>query len=68
MTPTRRELIPQMRSRICELHSIGWGYKKIHSKHLGVPISTIRDTIKIRDMSLSHLQAGHGSNGVMVYC
>jgi len=47
MTPTRRELTPQMRSRICELHSIGWGYKRIHSKHPEVPISTIRDTIKM---------------------
>ena len=35
-----------MRSRICELRSIGWGAKRIHTKHPNVPLGTIRYTIK----------------------
>lgn len=46
--PGRRgkELSPTLRSRICELHSVGYGYKRIHQIHPEVPISTIRYTIK----------------------
>ena len=40
-----KELSPQTRSRICELNSIGWGYKRIHNKHPEIPISTIKSTI-----------------------
>lgn len=46
MPPQRRELSPQLRSRICELHSIGWGPKKIHDKHPEIPINTIKTTIR----------------------
>ena len=40
-----KELSPQTRARICELNSIGWGYKKIHKKHPEIPLSTIKSTI-----------------------
>ncbi|KAK6836327.1 hypothetical protein PG987_006822 [Apiospora arundinis] len=39
-----------MRDRICELHSIGWGYKAIHRKHPQIPVSTIRYTIKMEPL------------------
>lgn len=39
-----RELSPQMRSRICELHSCGYSYKRIHEIHREIPYSTIRTT------------------------
>lgn len=43
----RRELDPCMRARICELHTEAhWGYKRIHTAHPEIPISTIRNTIK----------------------
>jgi hypothetical protein len=35
-----------MRSRICELHSIGWGAKRIHYLHREIPLSTIKTTIR----------------------
>src|SRR5271165_7318083 len=38
------ELSPQMRSRICELRSIGWSYQRIFEKHLEIPYSTIAST------------------------
>ncbi|KAK6447703.1 hypothetical protein FP744_10003953 [Trichoderma asperellum] len=41
-----KELSPTMRSRICELHSVGYGYKRIHQIHPEVPVSTIRYTVK----------------------
>ncbi|EHK46442.1 hypothetical protein TRIATDRAFT_299102 [Trichoderma atroviride IMI 206040] len=41
-----KELSPTLRSRICELHSVGYGYKRIHQMHPDVPVSTIRYTIK----------------------
>lgn len=40
-----KELHPTLRAQICELHSIGWGYKRIHAKHPEASISTIRYTI-----------------------
>lgn len=40
------ELSPQLRSRICELHSIGWGARRIHKKHPEVALSTISYTIR----------------------
>ena len=46
-TPGAKELGPTLRARICELHSIGWGYKRIHQKHPSISISTIRNTIKL---------------------
>lgn len=41
-----KELSPTMRSRICELHNGGYGYKRIHQIHPEVPVSTIRYTVK----------------------
>lgn len=41
-----KELSPTVRSRICELHNAGYGYKRIHQIHPEVPVSTIRYTIK----------------------
>lgn len=40
-----KEITPTMRARICELHSIGWGYRKIHTRYPQIPVSTIRYTI-----------------------
>ena len=40
-----KEMAPTMRARICELNSIGWGYRKIHKKYPEIPVSTIRYTI-----------------------
>lgn len=42
----RKELDPQIRSRICELHSIGWGPTKIYRQHPEIPLSTIKTTIR----------------------
>ncbi|KAE8399655.1 hypothetical protein BDV37DRAFT_259883 [Aspergillus pseudonomiae] len=36
-----------MRARLCELHSIGWGARRIHAKHPEIPISTISYTLKM---------------------
>jgi transposase len=44
--PSRKELSPQTRSRICELHSIGYGAKRIHNIHWEISLSTIKYTIK----------------------
>jgi hypothetical protein len=35
-----------MRSRICELHSIGWGAKRIYYLHREIPLATIKTTIR----------------------
>jgi transposase len=40
------ELDPQLRSRICELRSIGWSYNKIHQKHPTISKSTIITTCR----------------------
>ena len=45
-TPGSKELTPTTRARICELHSIGWSYKKIHDRYPNVSYSTIRYTVK----------------------
>ena len=44
--PRGKELSPQMRSRICELKSIGWGAKRIHKKHPEIALSTIHYTLR----------------------
>ncbi|KXG52020.1 Guanylate kinase/L-type calcium channel [Penicillium griseofulvum] len=45
--PSRSELTPAIRERICELHSAAkWGYKRIHRRYPNVSLSTIRYTIK----------------------
>jgi hypothetical protein len=41
-----KELSPQMRSRICELSSLGYSLRRIHAIHREVPLSTIQYTIK----------------------
>ena len=46
-TPGAKELDPTTRARICELHSIGWGYKRIYKRYPYVSMSTIRNTIKL---------------------
>jgi len=38
------ELTPQMRSRICELRSLGWSYNRIHAKHPEIARITIANT------------------------
>jgi hypothetical protein len=50
-----KELDPTMRARICELHSIKWGYKRIHSKYPNISISTIRYTIKMESKRLNQI-------------
>ncbi|QSS52475.1 hypothetical protein I7I53_08120 [Histoplasma capsulatum var. duboisii H88] len=42
----RKELSPQIRSRICELKSIGWSYRQIHTRHPEIPLGTIKTTIQ----------------------
>ena len=41
-----KELTPALRERICELHDIGWGYRRIHRRYPWIPLSTIAYTIK----------------------
>jgi len=41
-----KELSPQMRSRICELRSLGWSYNRIHEKHPDIPRTTIANTCR----------------------
>jgi hypothetical protein len=40
------ELSSQMRSRICELRSLGWSYNQIHTKHPEIPRTTIANTCR----------------------
>ena len=40
-----KESSPQTHSRICELNSIGWDFKRIYNKHPEIPISTIKSTL-----------------------
>ncbi|OJJ86985.1 uncharacterized protein ASPGLDRAFT_43459 [Aspergillus glaucus CBS 516.65] len=46
-TPGAKELDPTVRARICELHDIGWGDKRIYKRYPSISISTIRNTIKL---------------------
>ncbi|KAL7921023.1 hypothetical protein ACQKWADRAFT_296704 [Trichoderma austrokoningii] len=39
-----KELSPQQRSQICELHSLGYGYRRIFKLLAEVPLSTIKYT------------------------
>ncbi|PYH84627.1 hypothetical protein BO82DRAFT_362372 [Aspergillus uvarum CBS 121591] len=41
-----KEMTPQLRSRICELHSIGWGARKISRVHPELWLSGIKYTIR----------------------
>ncbi|KAJ5886319.1 uncharacterized protein N7473_008993 [Penicillium subrubescens] len=40
-----KELTPTLRARICELHDIGWGYRRIQKRYPWIPLSTVRYTI-----------------------
>jgi hypothetical protein len=40
-----KELTPTIRERICELHAIGWGYKRIYGRYPYIPLSIIRYTV-----------------------
>ena len=61
MPRPRKELDPQMRSRICELYSVGFGPKKIHDRHREIPFNTIRTAIKReRDRLNNHTQPRSG--------
>ena len=40
-----KDLTFTMRARICELHSIGWGYRRIHQRYPQIPFSTVRYTV-----------------------
>jgi hypothetical protein len=56
-----KELSSQMRSRLCELHSIGYSYKHICEIHREIPLSTIKYTIRkeaIRNKNQSMPQSG----------
>jgi hypothetical protein len=44
--PRGKELSPQMRSRICELHSVRYSTRAIHNIHPEISLSTIKYTIK----------------------
>jgi hypothetical protein len=57
MPPIRKrgkDLSPQLRSRICELRSIGYSYNRIHSIHRNIPLSTI--------ISICRLEASRQDN------
>lgn len=45
--PRRKELTPQMRSRICELRAQGISYRKIREVHPDLKLSTIRYTCRM---------------------
>ncbi|KAJ5369237.1 uncharacterized protein N7496_008997 [Penicillium cataractarum] len=56
-----KELTPALRERICELHDIGWGYKRIHGRYPWIALSTIAYTIKKepqRKMGISKPRSG----------
>lgn len=56
-----KELTPALRERICELHAIKWGYRRIHQRYPWISISTIRYTIKKepeRQMGVSKPRSG----------
>lgn len=41
-----KELTPQLRSRICELRSLGFSHARIHKLHPEVPLGTIKTTLR----------------------
>jgi hypothetical protein len=41
------ELSPQMRSRLCELKSVGMSYSRIYAIHPEIPLSTIKSTCQM---------------------
>lgn len=56
-----KELSPQLRSRICELYSLGYKPKKIYEIHRDIPINTIKTTVrreKLRKDNVSRPRSG----------
>jgi hypothetical protein len=51
----KKELSPQLRSRLCELKSIGWSYSKIKEKHPEIPLGTIRSTICLEKTRINNI-------------
>jgi transposase len=49
------ELIPQDRARICELHNVGYGAKRIHSVHPEWSINTIKSTLRRQALRTNHI-------------
>ena len=57
----RRELSPQLRSRICELHSYGISYARVHAIHRDIPLRTIKGTYqreRLRENNISRPRSG----------
>ena len=52
--PRGKELSPQIRSRLCELHSIGYGAKRIAKIHPEIPFNTIRTTLRREALRLEN--------------
>ena len=49
------ELSSQMRSRICELRSLGWSYNRIHAKHPEIARTTIANTCRQESKRLNNV-------------
>jgi hypothetical protein len=49
------ELSSQMRSRICELRSLGWSYNKIKAKHPEIARTTIANTCRQESKRLNNV-------------
>ena len=59
--PPRRELSAQLRSQICELHSYGISYRRIHNIHREILLGTIKTTClreRKRENNLSYSRSG----------
>lgn len=57
-----KEPTPALPERICELHVIKWGCRRIHQRYPWISISTIRYTIKKepeRRIGISKPRSGH---------
>lgn len=48
------ELSPQLRSRICELHSLSYSYTQIHKIHPEVKLSTIKTTCRRENLRVNN--------------
>lgn len=54
-TTSRKELDPQLRSRLCELSAIGWSYSKIRERYPHIPLSTIKTTILREELRVNNM-------------
>lgn len=50
----RKELPPHLRTRICELKSLGYSHSRIHKLHLEVPLGTIKSTVRLESQQLEN--------------